>query len=1473
MRIFILSFFIASSLICYGQSIYQKKNPVSADVKTFNLPNSCMITVNAGPDITICSGQGKTLNGVVTRSTDYKWEPPDGLSNPTILNPVANPTSTTTYTLTAKGTSNNLIVNGNFENGSLPPSTSSYTQVFDANALVANSSGSFAILSVPQIAIALGCNPNIGSFAMAIHGSPGVGTNFWCQTIPVTQNTEYKISFKVIGILYFFSPAPVIVCKVNGTTIGTVVAPNSLCGEEIGDFTWNSGSNTTAALCFSNATTAGLGNLCAIDEISMKECCEEKDEVRVEVYELNAEINPADDINCDNSPMVLDASSSTQGPGITYEWTTTNGRIVSGEKTTRVLIDSPGIYTFKIKGAFGCEKQLSITVNGSVTKPALRLMKRDFICGRKFGFIDVSTSANGPLYEWNGPNGYFSSQNTDNQLVDPGEYIVKVTDAFGCMSTGTLNLLDLRRDADVKIKGDTLLCNEDSIQLTGSSISLKPNFSWKGPNGIRSDTNFVFAKDSGWYYLTVVDSFACEGLDSFYVINYKANVPINISADTLDCDNNTIQITTQADTSGMFLWTGPNNFSSSNPQPTVTDSGWYYITLNTLDGCSGKDSIYVVKSADAPFGAIQANFDTLTCDISSIQLRVTSTTNDVKFDWNGPGGFITSDSLITVQDSGEYFVILNAPNGCLNIYNYKIYSNKEKPILNLTPDTLNCKKNTATLNAGTQNHRSITWLGPNGFNSTDSTPTINLGGAYNVVVFGENGCFSTGIVEILTDTATPLIAILYDTITCFNPVIIPRVTTDLNIASYIWTGPNNFSSPEKEPLIQQPGDYTLTVIGINGCQSSKQIRIHENKFSPSFVLFADTIRCNFSAQIRVNNFSNVTSFQWTGPNNFSSNLDSIQINFPGWYVLTALAKNGCSRTDSVFVFQKDQLPDIFAFDDTLSCSSPRKILRAGSQTLGVLYEWTGPNGFTSQIANPEVLEGGEYILKITDANGCVSVKKITVSDFSKKPSLSINGSDSLTCLQTNVQLSFTTDQPGQTISWRGPNGFQSSDSIIQVNEAGIYLLTIRNAFDCFSFDTILLNSYQQLPDIQVADDQITCVKRTLSLNLLSSENNLVYIWSGPNNFVSTEKNPVITNSGIYIVKATNSFGCETQKQITIAIDTVVPDLVLIADTLTCLRTSAPIIGFTKVQGVQFSWTGPNGFTSTIPQFAVRVPGIYTCSVRNPRNGCVVTRSVEVFRDTNQIQNAIITIKNDVCELNIGSVCVCDIIGGTGPLQFSIDSGNTFQSLSQFNNLSAGKYPILIKDRNGCSFFQSIEIKDLGQFNIQPLPDLELSLLDQRKLTVITDLNPGVIKSIFWQPSDQLSCSDCLNPELTASHNDEIVLTITDTNGCMRSITFRVTIKKDVNIHVPNVFSPNGDAVNDYFFPYSNEQANILLFQVFDRWGELVFENKHFKSNEELQGWNGEFRNQKVLPGVYAYLIDASVEGVSKKIVGSITLLR
>ncbi len=108
------------------------------------------------------------------------------------------------------------------------------------------------------------------------------------------------------------------------------------------------------------------------------------------------------------------------------------------------------------------------------------------------------------------------------------------------------------------------------------------------------------------------------------------------------------------------------------------------------------------------------------------------------------------------------------------------------------------------------------------------------------------------------------------------------------------------------------------------------------------------------------------------------------------------------------------------------------------------------------------------------------------------------------------------------------------------------------------------------------------------------------------------------------------------------------------------------------------------------------------------------------------------------------------------------------------------------------------------------------------------------------------------------------------NGC--SAADSVDIRKDCYINIPNVFSPNGDGVNDYFLPrqFLSKSVTSYKMSVFNRWGQLIFQG----TNPEGRGWDGKFNDVNQPNGVYVYIIDVAFTDTRKEhYEGNITLMR
>lgn len=108
------------------------------------------------------------------------------------------------------------------------------------------------------------------------------------------------------------------------------------------------------------------------------------------------------------------------------------------------------------------------------------------------------------------------------------------------------------------------------------------------------------------------------------------------------------------------------------------------------------------------------------------------------------------------------------------------------------------------------------------------------------------------------------------------------------------------------------------------------------------------------------------------------------------------------------------------------------------------------------------------------------------------------------------------------------------------------------------------------------------------------------------------------------------------------------------------------------------------------------------------------------------------------------------------------------------------------------------------------------------------------------------------------------------NGCSASDS--VSVRKDCYIDIPNTFTPNGDGINDYFFPRNFLSLGVASFKmiIYNRWGQEIFKT----TNTDGRGWDGKFNDTPQPEGVYVYVIDATFRnGQSRHYQGNVTLLR
>jgi gliding motility-associated-like protein len=307
---------------------------------------------------------------------------------------------------------------------------------------------------------------------------------------------------------------------------------------------------------------------------------------------------------------------------------------------------------------------------------------------------------------------------------------------------------------------------------------------------------------------------------------------------------------------------------------------------------------------------------------------------------------------------------------------------------------------------------------------------------------------------------------------------------------------------------------------------------------------------------------------------------------------------------------------------------------------------------------------------------------------------------------------------------------------------------------------------------------------------------------------------------------------------------------------------------------QYIWNGPGVHDVENITIEVDLPGWYFLRVHNIETGCDGMDSTLV-QMADFLSGAEIDVLDPFCfEDTSGQISVIQTFGGLPPFEYSLD-GIIFQTSPIFSNLSAGTYSLVIRDAVDCEWDTTIVIQDGPILTLDIGPDLELEFGESTDLFAIV-LPPGILDSIVWSPLEALSCNYCLDPTLTAIYTNNFTVMATAYAGnCIAVDQLLVSVDSDFEIFVPNVFSPNIDYVNDYVTVFGGKAIKrVVEFEIFDRWGELVFRNTNFPLNMLDEGWDGTFKNKPMNPGVFVYKVQ--VELINNELryqTGDITLIR
>lgn len=1368
-------------------------NPVASQQGTYTVvvtdgvtgcTNSATVTITGNTTPPSASANGGTLTCSatalnVTASTNvpaatYAWAGPNGFSS-NVQNPSVTEPGTYTVTITSSANSCTATATTTVNLNDTPPN--------------ATANGATISCATPNVSLAGGSPTNGVTYTWV---GPG-GYNSSAQNPIVGTAGTYTVTV--------LNPANGCTSTATALVDGDTIAPNASanggiisCAEPDLNLTGNSTTQNvtytwTGPNSFSSMEqnpSVNVAGLYTLVVTSANACTQSV------TATVDGDFTPPDVaatggvISCSSSSTTINGTSNT--PGVTYEWVGPSGGIFTGPNPT---VSNTGDYTLTVTAPNGCTASTMATVMPDVGVPNASASGGTLDCNISSISLDGGSTTPGVILSWTGPNG-FNSTLEDPTVTDPGVYTLTVSDpSNGCTAIATADVLLDDVEPDASAVGGTVTCAMPNLDLAGASPSNNVTWAWTGPNSFSSNLQNPNTADPGTYTLTVTGENGCTSTASA-TVEADQTLPVPSSTTgTLTCALTDLTLNGNADVPVSYLWSGPNNFSSSDQNPSVSIPGAYTLVVtSTGNGCV--DSLTVMVDQDIVAPDISATGNTISCTNPQVQINGSSATAGATLAWTGPNNFSSGLPDPSVGDNGTYTLTVTGLNGCTSVESVEVLLDTESPTINTqVPDVLTCSIISTNIQSTATNSTSpvlsYAWSGPAGFTSTDEDPAVIAPGDYTVVVTSENGCTTTAVATVNQDIAPPDISAQGGTLTC--------LITDINLdggsatpnATFAWQGPG-FNSTLEDPTITVAGDYTLTVTGPNGCTSTALATVVlDGDFPDAQAASSNDLDCDdLTTELTGTSNTPDVQYSWLDPNNaVIGSTPVVTTSAPGTYLLNITAPNGCVTTVTVDVAQDIVVPGATAQGDTVDCISGQTPILGGSQTATVSWNWAGPNGFSSTQQNPIVSQAGTYILTVTGQNACTSTATAVVEENTDSPVVSVAGAGTLTCVVTELTLSGAITTPGATGVWTDASGAViSTTGNVDVSNPGVYTYTVTAQNGCISAPTLTVNQNVVTPqNVTVTGGLINCTMPTLPLAATTSTPMVTYSWVGPGGFSSAQQNPVIDTAGTYTVLITNQAnGCQATAVTNVTGDFVSPDINVTTETITCSLPTVTLESTTATPNVQYNWAGPdiNASNQTVADPQITVAGTYMVTV-TAQNGCTTLFSIEVDDDVTP---------PDVATTGTTLTCAQPSNTITGTSQ---TPGVTYSWMGPDGSVvsttpnpvvsQVGNYTLVVTAPNGCT---SSSIANV-------VPDASLPTVSATGGTIsciITDLQlTGTSNNanVVWQwsgPGGYTSTDQ--NPNITIPGNYNV--TVTAPNGCTASTGVTVLADTDgpvIQTGVPN----------------------------------------------------------------------------------------
>lgn len=712
---------------------------------------------------------------------------------------------------------------------------------------------------------------------------------------------------------------------------------------------------------------------------------------------------------------------------------------------------------------------------------------------------------------------------------------------------------------------------------------------------------------------------------------------------------------------------------------------------------------------------------------------------------------------------------------------------------------------------GGSGNYSFKWEGPNGFSATTEDISNLEAGDYSVTINDEFCAEQVLTFELQEPVPLTIIEVIdsHKDVECYGQAtgIIETAVTQVSVSPFTYrllSEDGTTQATETATYAEnhsfnnlRAGIYTIEVIDANGTVKTLtgiEVTQPEGALTISNAVVSDhngfSISCfgaqNGAIDISISGGTPTYDYLWTGPDGFTATTQDIEGLAPGHYTVEITDASGiCVITEDFTITEPDPLDLTARVSDYngygISCNAGSdgsiSIVPTGG-TGDYLFNWSGPNGFTSTEQNLDHLFAGTYTLVLSDTNGCV-LETQTFELTEPEPMVISEVHQDVLCYGAAtgaIDISVTggvKDEvaPGvfnYSYLWTGPNGYTSTTGNIEEIPAGDYHLKVTDASGCSAEISVSITEEPEI-EITATTTPVSCYRaKDASISLDISGGNGPYVVTWDNLATGTYQDNL--GAGDYQVTVTDAYNCEKVIVVTIA-EAPIFKIEPVVTQISCYGAGDGSIELNLTGGKEpLSLTWSDGSTAGTTRNNLG-PGTYTATI-NDGTPCSIEETFVIVEPRPLTLGSQVTNATACDNPHSGAIDLMPS-GGTPPYTYNWSGGQTSEDLT---NITEGNYSVVVTDANGCTQMTDFRVSRQQPLSLEVVPEL---LVDCQATSVrqinVASASGGVAPYTYTWSSGMISGQN--NERMETSQNGTVIVTATDFMGCSTDYVLDVNTQK------------------------------------------------------------------------------------------------